>query len=202
MDVLTITSGVLPMTADQVRSLQPALAALLGRFRGCFAFEAVFWHLQTYILGLMADLKRKSVEPIALAAGVPVRVMVAPIIPGLTDSEIPAILKAVAEAGALQACHTLIRLPWTVAPVFLEWLARTQPLKAAKVESLIRQTRGGALNRSQWGRRMSGTGPIARQIGDLFATFARRYALDRALPEFNTNDFTPPVPDTRQRSLF
>ncbi|MGC1275060.1 MAG: PA0069 family radical SAM protein [Planctomycetaceae bacterium] len=136
------------------------------------------------------------------AAGVPVRVMVAPIIPGLTDSEIPSILKAAAEAGAIQACHTLVRLPLTVAPVFLEWLARTQPLKAAKVESLIRQTKGGSLNRSQWGLRMSGTGPLARQIGDLFATFARRYGLDRKLPPFNVDDFTPPMGNDGQKRLF
>lgn len=63
------------MNADQVRSLQPALAALLESFRGCFAKEPVFEHLQTYVLGLLTDLKRKSVEPIALAAGVPVRTL-------------------------------------------------------------------------------------------------------------------------------
>ena len=61
------------MTADQIRSLQPALAALLLRFRGCFKSEKTFGHWQRYLLGLMADLKRKSIEPIALAAGVAVR---------------------------------------------------------------------------------------------------------------------------------
>ena len=63
------------MTADQIRSLQPALVALLGRFRSCFKKEATFHHWQRYLLGLMADLKRKSIEPIALAAGVPVRTL-------------------------------------------------------------------------------------------------------------------------------
>ena len=63
------------MTADQIRSLQPALAALLAAFRGCFVCEPTFAHLEHYILGLLADLKRKSVEPIALAAGVPVRTL-------------------------------------------------------------------------------------------------------------------------------
>lgn len=136
------------------------------------------------------------------AAGVPVRAMIAPIIPGLTDSEIPALLKAVADAGAVQANHTLVRLPLTVAPVFLEWLQRTQPLKAARVESLIRQTRGGALTSVQWGRRMSGEGTIARQIHELFATFARRYGVDGKLPAFNADDFTPPLPDDGQKRLF
>ncbi len=63
------------MTADQIRSLQPALAALLNRFRRCFKKEATFSHWQCYLLGLMADLRRKSIEPIALAAGVPVRTL-------------------------------------------------------------------------------------------------------------------------------
>ena len=63
------------MTADQIRSLQPALSALLDKFRPCFKREATFGHWQRYLLGLMADLKRKSIEPIALAAGVPVRTL-------------------------------------------------------------------------------------------------------------------------------
>ena len=63
------------MTADQIRSLQPALAALLVQFRGCFKTEKTFGHWQKYLLGLMADLKRKSIEPIALAAGVAVRTL-------------------------------------------------------------------------------------------------------------------------------
>jgi SRSO17 transposase len=75
MGVLTASSGDLQMTADQVRSLQPRLAALLESFRGCFQFEPTFHHLQTYVLGLLTDLKRKSVEPIALAAGVAVRTL-------------------------------------------------------------------------------------------------------------------------------
>jgi SRSO17 transposase len=71
----TSRSGETMMTADQVRSLQPALAALLESFRGCFECQPTFAHLETYILGLLADLKRKSVEPMALAAGVPVRTL-------------------------------------------------------------------------------------------------------------------------------
>jgi len=63
------------MTADQIRSLQPALAALLSHFRGCFTTETTFGHWEKYLLGLLADLKRKSIEPIALAAGVAVRTL-------------------------------------------------------------------------------------------------------------------------------
>ncbi len=72
---LDIRSGDRKMTADQIRSLQPALAALLERFRPCFKREPTFGHWQCYLLGLMADLKRKSIEPIALAAGRAVRTL-------------------------------------------------------------------------------------------------------------------------------
>ena len=78
MDVLTAgtgRSGELVMTADQIRSLQPGLSALLESFRACFECQPTFAHLETYLLGLLADLKRKSVEPMALAAGVPVRTL-------------------------------------------------------------------------------------------------------------------------------
>lgn len=135
-------------------------------------------------------------------AGVPVRAMIAPIIPGLNDSEIPSLLDAVARAGAIQAAHTLVRLPLTVAPVFLEWLQRTQPLKAARIESQIRQTRGGALNSTRWGRRMGGGGPLAQQIHTLFATFARRHGVDGRLPALDCDAFCPPSLPGRQRSLF
>ncbi len=95
-------------------------------------------------------------------AGVPTRVMVAPVIPGLNDSEIPQILKAAREAGAGAAGHVLLRLSGSVRPVFLDWLARSEPTRAARVEGAIRQTRGGQLNDTQFGRRMRGTGTLRR----------------------------------------
>ena len=136
------------------------------------------------------------------AAGVPTRVMVAPIIPGLTDSEAPAILEAAAKAGASDARYTLVRLPLTVEPVFREWIRRVRPLQAEKVEGLIRQMRGGRLNGSKWGERMVGTGPIAEQIGRMFETFARRFGLDRGLPDHDPSQFTPPQPRSGQLRLF
>jgi DNA repair photolyase len=86
----------------------------------------------------------RTIEKLA-TAGVPVHVLVAPVIPGLTDSEIPAILAAVKEAGAYSANYVLLRLPLTVEPVFLEWLQRTHPLQKSKIEAWIRSTRGGEL---------------------------------------------------------
>lgn len=135
-------------------------------------------------------------------AGVPTKVMVAPIIPGLNDSEIPAILAAAKNAGATGAGYVLLRLPLTVRPVFLEWLQRTQPLKAAKVESLIRSTRDGKLNDSQFRSRMRGSGSIAEQIGKTFKVFIRRHGLDAPSTPLDVSHFRRPRPLTGQLSLF
>ena len=136
------------------------------------------------------------------AAGVPVRVMVAPIVPGLTDNEMPAILKAAANAGASDARFTLVRLPLAVAPIFLDWLRRTQPLKAEKIEGQIRQISKGKLNRTEWGRRTSGTGLLATQIAELFKTLSRRYGIGNGLPEHNVEEFRPPRGASGQMRLF
>jgi DNA repair photolyase len=138
------------------------------------------------------------------AAGVPVRVLVAPIIPGLNDTEIPAILEAVRAAGAQHAIFTMLRLPLTVAPVFLEWLARTQPGRAEKIEGRIRGMRQGRLNNPQFGARMRGSGAIAEQIGRLFRVLAARHGLDRGLPPQDCNRFRRPgeQPESEQLWLF
>jgi DNA repair photolyase len=135
-------------------------------------------------------------------AGVPVRVLVAPVIPGLNDSEIPAILAAVKEAGATGAGWVLLRLPWAVKPIFQEWLQRTQPEKVSRVEGRIRSTRGGKLSESAWSVRMRGTGELAEQIASVFRLFAKRYGLDGPLPEYDCTRFRPPRPRSGQLSLF
>lgn len=135
-------------------------------------------------------------------AKVPVGVMVAPIIAGLNDTEVPAILQQAAAAGASTASYTLLRLPLTVEPVFREWLERTQPDKQAKIEGRIRDTRGGGLNSSQWGERMRGSGEIATQIKNLFQIFARKYGLDQALPPLESKHFRRPSSDPEQLKLF
>jgi DNA repair photolyase len=135
-------------------------------------------------------------------AGVPTRVMVAPIIPGLNDSEIPQILKAAKEAGAQSAGHVLLRLSGSVRPVFLDWLQRSEPTRAPRVESAVRQTRSGKLNDTQFGRRMRGTGPRAEQIHQTFDTFARRYGLDGSLTSFDFSKFRPPCLRGQQLRMF
>jgi DNA repair photolyase len=135
-------------------------------------------------------------------AGVRVGVLVAPIIPALTDHEIPTILKAVKEAGAASAGHVILRLPWSVKPVFLEWLDRTQPDKKAKIESRIRAIRGGKLYESEFGTRMSGTGEFAEQIHRTFALFAKKFGLDAPSVPMDTSQFRRPTPRSGQQWLF
>lgn len=166
--------------------------------------------ITTLDAALARDMEPRTSTPAArlrtvselAAAGVPVRVMVAPLIPGLNDSEAPAILEAAAQAGASDARYTLLRLPLTVEPVFREWIRRVRPLQAEKVEGLIRQTRRGKLNRSDWGERFVGTGQIAEQIAKMFETFARRLGLDQGLPPYDCSRFWPPKPRTGQLRLF
>jgi DNA repair photolyase len=135
-------------------------------------------------------------------AGVPVRVMVAPVIPGLNDKEVPAILAAAADAGATSAGYVLLRLPLTVRPVFLEWLERTRPDSRPRIESLIRSTRDGDLNSAEFGSRMRGSGEMSKQISQLFKTFVRKHGLDKPMPKYDCEQFRPPVSASGQMRLF
>lgn len=135
-------------------------------------------------------------------AGIPVHVMVAPVIPGLNDSEIPAVLQAVAEAGAKSASFIMVRLPLTVEPLFLDWLKRHRPAMADKIENRLRSIRGGALSQSEFGLRMRGTGPMAEQISALFKLHRRRCGLNEQLPPLRTDLFRPPKDSHGQGTLF
>jgi DNA repair photolyase len=149
-------------------------------------------------------------------AGIRVSVNVAPVIPGLTDRDIPKILAAVARAGASSAGMTMLRLPGSVAEVFEQRLRAAFPLAADKVLARVRDVRGGRLNDPAFGSRMRGEGEYADAIHRLFDTTARRYGLareprdemrapreprpeERAEAETETK---PPVPQRRQLSLF
>ncbi|MDG1897097.1 MAG: PA0069 family radical SAM protein [Fuerstiella sp.] len=135
-------------------------------------------------------------------AGIPITAMIAPVIPGLTDSEVPAILEAVAAAGAVSASYIVLRLPRNVRPVFLEWLERTQPSRKQLVESRIRSTRDGDLNNPNFGSRMRGDGEIADQIRQTFNVFARKHSLDADLEPLSTEHFRRPTPSSGQLRLF
>ena len=132
-----------------------------------------------------------------VAAGVPTNVNVSPIIPGLTDTETPQILEAVADAGATSARWVLLRLPYQLKALFVEWMQRNlHPSRAERVESLLRQSHFGKLydaRTTDTHSRGRGTGPIAGQIRNTFNVFARRYGLDRPMPPLSNEHFRRPM---------
>ena len=122
-------------------------------------------------------------------AGIPVGINVAPVIPGLTDEEIPAILTAAWEHGASFASWSPVRLPGAVEPLFVRWITQTLPDRSEKVLNRIRSIHGGTLNDSRFGMRMRGNGTIAEMIDDLFSLHARKLGLDGGAPELSTANF-------------
>jgi DNA repair photolyase len=135
-------------------------------------------------------------------AGVPVGVMVAPVVPAITDHEMERILEAAAEAGAKSAAYVLLRLPYEVKDLFKEWLAQHYPQRAEHVMSLVRDARDGRENDPDFGTRMRGTGPYAELIRARFQVARRRLGLDsvRERP-LDTTRFTPPGPASPQLQL-
>ncbi len=132
-------------------------------------------------------------------AGVPTGVLVAPVVPALTDSEIPHILQRAAEAGATSASYVVLRLPFGVKSIFEGWLEVHYPDRKDKVLARMRALRDGALYQSKWGERMSGTGIFAEQIGAMFDTSRRKFGLDRRSHAISTAAFRRP---TAQGDLF
>jgi len=132
-------------------------------------------------------------------AGIPTGVLASPIIPGLNDVEIERILEACAEAGARFAGYTLLRLPYEVKDLFREWLNEHYPLRAARILSLVRQTRAGALNDPAHGSRMRGVGTLADVIRNRFVIARRRFGLDAEPVRLDTSAFRVPG---SQGSLF
>ncbi|MCA0919884.1 PA0069 family radical SAM protein [Pseudooceanicola nanhaiensis] len=135
-------------------------------------------------------------------AGVPVRVMTSPVVPGLTDHELEALLEAGADAGATAASWIMLRLPREVSPLFVEWLEERFPDRAARVMSRVREMHGGQDYDAQWGRRMRGTGPYAEMIGKRFKLAVKRLGLDTAQPELRSDLFRVPPRAGDQMDLF
>lgn len=133
----------------------------------------------------------KAVERLA-QAGIPVGVMVAPVVPAITDHEMPKILEAAANAGATSAGYVVLRLPGAVTGLFEDWLERHFPDRKEKVLNRVRDLRGGRLYDPRFGSRMRGEGLFADQIHATFETFKRRYGLDRPRPELSTASFRRP----------
>lgn len=125
-------------------------------------------------------------------AGIPVSVMVAPIVPALNDQEIERILESGHAAGAREAGYVLLRLPLEVAPTFKDWLLRHHPNRYRHVMSLIRSMRGGKDYDAEWGKRMKGTGPYAWQIGRRFEIAAKRLGLNAERRRLRNDLFKAP----------
>jgi DNA repair photolyase len=135
-------------------------------------------------------------------AGIPVAVMVAPIVPAITDHEIEDILQAAYAAGARSAGYVLLRLPHEIKDLMHGWLAEHYPDKLKHVFSLLEQSRGGKAYDPKWGQRMTGVGPYAWMIGRRFETAAERYGFNKQRRPLRLDLFTPPKPATTQLALF
>ncbi|RUV03834.1 PA0069 family radical SAM protein [Mesorhizobium mediterraneum] len=134
-------------------------------------------------------------------AGIPTSVMVAPIIPGLTDQEMERILDSARAAGAREAGYVVLRLPLEVAPIFKDWLLRHYPDRYRHVMSLIRSMRDGKDYDSDWGKRMKGAGPYAWQIGRRFEISAKRLGLNAERRSLRTDQFVVAAKATEQLML-
>ena len=134
-------------------------------------------------------------------AGIPVAIMMAPIIPGLNDHEIERVLDSGKAAGALEASYVLLRLPLEVSPLFRDWLLRHYPDRYRHVMSLVRSMRGGKDYDAEFGKRMKGAGPYAWQIARRFEMAAKRLELTRTRRSLACDQFVPPSGSGVQLSL-
>ena len=123
------------------------------------------------------------------SSGIPCGVMTAPIIPGLNDHEIPKLIQRAAEAGALSAGYTVVRLNGAIGPLFQDWLVKNFPDRADHVLNLIKSLHGGLVNDSQWGRRITGAGPLGETIRQLFHISREKYLAGRQMPPYDLTSF-------------
>ncbi|WP_026897423.1 PA0069 family radical SAM protein [Daejeonella oryzae] len=139
----------------------------------------------------VTGLGRIKLIKILRSENIPVKLMLAPIIPGLNSDEIPAIIKAAAEAGAQGASFTLVRLNGSIAEIFTDWIYKTFPDRADKVLNMIADCHGGKLNDSRWGKRMRGEGKIAESIHQLFNMSIKKYMSDCYASPLDFSLFSP-----------
>jgi DNA repair photolyase len=171
---------------------------------------SVYFSITTFDRDLKRKLEPRAADSTArlacmrelAAAGVPVGVMAAPMIPAVNDCELEEILERSAAAGARRAGYSFLRLPHEVKDLFREWLQQHMPDRAQHVMSLVNDARGGRDNDPQFGRRMTGTGAWAQLLADRFRLAVRRLGLrsDREVM-LRTDLFRPPQPDTPQLGL-
>lgn len=174
--LVSVALSVTTLSAETKRALEPRTGSPQARLRA---------------MRMLAD------------AGVPVGVMVAPVIPAITDHEMESILEAAAGSGATTAGYVLLRLPYELKDLFREWLAEHYPDRAGHVMSLIQQARGGRDNDPNFGSRMRGTGPYAQLLRSRFHLATRKLGLNdaRTRHELDATLFRPPRPATPQLTL-
>jgi DNA repair photolyase len=172
-DAVSVFVSVTTLDPELARTLEPRATSPAGR------------------LAAIEELTR---------AGVPVGTLIAPVIPGLTDHEMPAIASAVAAAGGIQAGYVMLRLPHAVTGLFENWLERHRPMSKERVLGRIREVRGGNLNDPRFGSRMRGEGVLAEQIRALFHLACRQAGLNQRRAELSTAAFRRP--QGTQRLLF
>lgn len=175
-NLVSVAISITTLSNDTKRSLEPRTASPQARLRAVRELNA---------------------------AGIPTGVMVAPVIPAITDHEMEAILEAATAAGARWAGYVLVRLPYEIKDLFRDWLAEHFPDRAAHVMSLIQDMRGGRDNDPNFGSRMRGTGPIAELLRNRFKLACKRLALNsgsREMPQ-HTHLFRPPAVQGSQLTL-
>jgi DNA repair photolyase len=172
------------------------LLSELSRHQAVIVFISIT-SLDDNLIGVMEPRTSRPVSRLdairqLTAAGIPVGLFMAPIIPGLTDHEIPSVVKASHEAGVVCAGCIPLRLPHGVGDLFVDWLDRHFPHRKKKVIDQIRSMRGGNLNDGRFGHRMDGDGIVAEQIAKLFAISCRRAGIPEEHPELSTASFRRP----------
>ena len=184
---------VVIITKNELVTRDIDLLSQLARFDGVLVYVSV----TSLDSELARELEPRASQPFrriaaiqALAgAGIPVGTLLAPVIPGLTDHEMPSILSAVAKAGAIAAGYVPLRLPYGVAPLFEEWLTLHRPLQKEKILNRIRDIRGGRLNDPNFRTRMQGTGAYAEHISELFEVGCRKAGLNSKRPTLSAEAF-------------
>lgn len=170
-------------------------------------------HVMVSITSLNEDLRLKM-EPRTVtaknrlkvieklnAAGIPTGVMTAPIIPGLNSNEIPQLIEAAADHGAVSAGYTIVRLNGSIKEIFTDWITKTFPDRAEKVLHQIAEVHGGSANDSRYGKRMSGEGEIASSVNQLFKMAVKKHLAGRNWGEYDLTAFSRPG-ETQQLELF
>ncbi|CCQ75332.1 PA0069 family radical SAM protein [Magnetospira sp. QH-2] len=193
-------SGLIARDLDLIGPMAQA-----GMARACLSVTTLDEDLARALEPRAARPAKRLATITALAeAGVPTGVMAAPMIPGLTDHELEAILTAGQKAGAVHGSYLMIKLPQELEGLFSDWLRAHRPARAERVLSLIRQCRGGQLSDERFHSRMSGTGPVARLLSQRLKVISRKLGLDDSMtpPTLDCSRFAPPPRAGDQLALF